>query len=101
LKYYRLELSLGLIDENSDLLVGYEYYTWVMTNYTKDKHDYYKNCVAKHIKDKDKPKPKGLQYGFTKNEELKDRDKGVIWGSNYNYSLQEIDELIQGDELDF
>lgn len=100
-KYYRLELDLGLIDEDSDLLVSYEYYTWVMTNYTKDKHDYYKNCIAKHIKDEDKPKPKGLQYGFAKAEELKDRDKGVIWGSNYNYSLQEIDELIQGNELDF
>lgn len=89
-KYYRLELDLGLIDEDFELLVEYPYYEWVITNYSEEKHDYYRNCVKKHIKDKDKPKPKGLQK-FTKSNELEDRNKGAIWGCNY--ALEEIDEM--------
>ena len=44
-KEFNLELSLGLIDEDYNLFVDYEYYKWIMVNYQKDKHDYFVNCV--------------------------------------------------------
>lgn len=49
---YKLEKDLGLLDDNDDLSVDYEYYKWVITNYNKDKHDYFKNCIKKHILEK-------------------------------------------------
>lgn len=48
-KYYALELSLGLTDTHDNLLVDIEYYKWIISNYDCNKHDYYKNCVSKHI----------------------------------------------------
>lgn len=49
--YYSIELSLGLINENGKLLVGYDYYKWIMINYETTKHDYYINCIKAHIKE--------------------------------------------------
>ncbi|MCR1933879.1 hypothetical protein NSA27_04075 [Clostridium tepidum] len=51
-KALKLEKSLGLLNENDDLAVDYDYYKWVMTNYKEDKHDYFKNCIKKHILEK-------------------------------------------------
>ncbi|WP_162267618.1 hypothetical protein, partial [Clostridium botulinum] len=51
-KALKLEKSLGLLNENDDLAVDYDYYKWVMTNYTEDKHDYFMNCIKKHILEK-------------------------------------------------
>lgn len=51
-KALKLEKSLGLLNENDDLAVNYDYYKWVMINYTEDKHDYFKNCIKKHILEK-------------------------------------------------
>ncbi|KEI09690.1 hypothetical protein Z957_04140 [Clostridium sp. K25] len=52
-KYYDLENELGLIDNDGYLIVEWDYYKWVMINYTDDKKDYYINCINKHIKDKE------------------------------------------------
>ena len=52
-KYYDLENELGLIDNDGYLIVEWDYYKWVMINYTDDKKDYYINCIKKHIKDKE------------------------------------------------
>ncbi len=51
-KYQDIELNLGLVDEDFNLLVDKEYYDWVIVNYNKKEHDYYKNCVAKRIRKK-------------------------------------------------
>ena len=65
--YYKLEQELGLIDEDDDLIVDYDYYKWIMENYNKDEHTYYLNCVSKKIRDneqsniEEKCKLKGLQ----------------------------------------
>lgn len=58
-KYEEIEKELGLIkfkyDENGEihkkLTVDYEYYKHTILNYKEEKHDYYKNCVAKHIRE--------------------------------------------------
>lgn len=51
-KYYYLEKDLGLTDDNDYLTVEWDYYKWVMINYTDDQKDYYINCVKKYIKEK-------------------------------------------------
>ncbi|HID0816095.1 hypothetical protein [Clostridium botulinum] len=51
-KALKFEKSLGLLNNEDDLVVKYDYYKWVMTNYTEDKHDYFKNCIKKHILEK-------------------------------------------------
>lgn len=58
-KYWDIENSLGLINDEDEISIDYEYYKWVMVNYNKDEHTYYVNCVEKHKRDK--VKPKGLQ----------------------------------------
>ena len=51
-QYYDIETKLGLVDESTDRLsIDFDYYKWVMVNYTKDKHDYYVNCIKKHKQD--------------------------------------------------
>ena len=46
-----LEVKLGLVDvETNELLVDYGYYKWVLTNYSEEKLEYYKNCVKKRKK---------------------------------------------------
>ena len=46
-KYIKLEEELKLVEEGK-LLIDWEYYKWIMTNYKEDEHDYYINCVRKH-----------------------------------------------------
>lgn len=58
-KYYGIELGLGLIDDNGDLLVDWEYYKWIMVNYDVNEHDKYVNYVEKYKRDNGK-------NGFTK-----------------------------------
>lgn len=50
-EYWDLEYKLGLIDRDSNILVDWNYYKWIMTNYEESKHEYYNNCVKKHIRD--------------------------------------------------
>lgn len=50
--FAELENKLGLIDDNGELLVDWDYYKWIMVNYSKDKHDFYINCVAKYKREK-------------------------------------------------
>lgn len=50
-KYQDIEKDLDLVDEEFNLLIDKEYYDWVIVNYNKNKHDYYKNCVAKKIRE--------------------------------------------------
>jgi hypothetical protein len=47
--YSKLEKSLGLVDKSNKLLVDWDYYKWVMTNYSENKHEFYINCISKHI----------------------------------------------------
>jgi hypothetical protein len=47
--YSLLEKSLGLVNSNNKLLVDWDYYKWVMTNYSENKHEFYTNCISKHI----------------------------------------------------
>jgi hypothetical protein len=47
--YSQLEKKLGLIDSNNKLLVDWDYYKWIMTNYIEEKHGFYVNCINKHI----------------------------------------------------
>ncbi|MCB2354359.1 hypothetical protein [Clostridium estertheticum] len=71
-KWFDTEVGLGLVKDNSnDLLVDYNYYKWVVMNYDKSDHDYYVNCVKKHIAENKKPKHKGLfgELGKKKIEE--------------------------------
>jgi hypothetical protein len=49
--YSELEKGLGLVDISSKLLTDWNYYKWVMTNYDKNEHKYFVNCVKKHIED--------------------------------------------------
>jgi hypothetical protein len=49
-EYYKeLEYDLELVDEDGNLQVDWDYYKWVIVNYTEEKHDYYANCVLKKI----------------------------------------------------
>lgn len=51
-KYYVLENSLGLFDdEEGELKTDYTYYKWIMSNYKEDNHSYYVNCIKKKIKE--------------------------------------------------
>lgn len=58
-KYFKIECDLGMYDDEFELLVDYEYYKWVMINYQKEKHDYYKNCINKHVREMKDNKTKG------------------------------------------
>lgn len=77
---YKLEKDLGLLDAEDNLTVDVEYYKWVITNYKKEKHNYFVNCIKKEIKEferlknsleKLEEKPKEKLEEATK-EELKD-----------------------------
>jgi len=60
-KWFDIEVSLGLVKDNSrDLLVEYDYYKWAVEHYDKSEHDYYVNCVKKHKTESNKAKHKGL-----------------------------------------
>lgn len=50
-RYGNIELDLGLVDEDFNLLVDKKYYDWVITEYDVKEHDKYKNYVAKKIKE--------------------------------------------------
>lgn len=52
-KYIDIEEKLGLLNSNWELReeITWEYYCWIITNYTEDKHDFYVNCVAKKIRE--------------------------------------------------
>lgn len=50
-KYQDIEYELRLVDDDFNLLVGWEYYRWVITEYNEKEHDYYKNMVAKKIRE--------------------------------------------------
>ena len=70
-KWYDIEVALGLIDYDSNkLLVDYDYYKWTVENYDKSKHDYYTNCVKKHITDSKAPKGKG-EFGELGKKKIK------------------------------
>ncbi|MBU3112139.1 hypothetical protein [Clostridium lacusfryxellense] len=83
-RWYKLEVDLGLIDEETnELLTDYEYYKWTVTHYIESKHDYYANCVSKHIRENKEvevePKHKGL-FGAIKvtPEPIKKLDETII-----------------------
>lgn len=82
-KWFDIEFKIGLIDNDSNLLVDFEYYSWVITNYEPDKHDYYCNCVAKHKNESEKPKGKGL-FGVPKSPQ---NIKGFISKEELNKEL--------------
>lgn len=52
-EYTIVEDSLGLIDADNNLLVEWDYYTWVITNYFYGDHEkdkqFYKNCVQNNL----------------------------------------------------
>jgi hypothetical protein len=48
---YKLEKDLGLLNAEDDLAIDYDYYKWVMINYSEHKKDYYRNCIKKHIEE--------------------------------------------------
>lgn len=50
-KYYDLELKLELIDCDRNLLVDWDYYKWVMVNYSECEHDKYVNFINSHKRD--------------------------------------------------
>lgn len=50
-KYQDIECSLGLVDKDNNLLVEWDYYSWVITEYNIKEHDKYKNYVTKKIKE--------------------------------------------------
>lgn len=52
-KYQNIELDLGLVDDDFNLLVDWDYYKWIITEYNEDEHDKYRNYVAKKINDSD------------------------------------------------
>lgn len=52
-KYYDIELRLGLVDDNYNLLVDWDYYKWVIINYNENEHDKYVNYVGKYKRDKE------------------------------------------------
>lgn len=70
-KYYDIEVKLGLIDDDSELLIDWENYKHVMMNYTEAEHGYYVNCVAKEIRESNVNKTNGIietkGSGLTKN----------------------------------
>lgn len=88
-KYYELEESLGLINDSGDLLIDYDYYKWIMINYNKDEHIYYKNCIDKHKRGIDKPK--GLQNKKRKEVDDSEFIKEMGWGESIVWN--EDDEL--------
>lgn len=74
-KYYAdLEIKLGLVDDN-DFLVDWEYYKWVMVSYTKDKHDYYVNCIAKYKREQQEKAKPIKHLGNTKHDNKIDSDE--------------------------
>jgi hypothetical protein len=59
-KYSEIENQLEIIDtETGEFLIDWDYYKWLMINYTADEHDYYYNCVQKNIRENNIFKPDG------------------------------------------
>jgi len=105
--WYEIEVSLGLIDSDSnDLLVDYGEYKWVVMNYDESKHDYYVNCVKKHIAENKKPKGKGL-FGVVKKhiekveETSHDCDPYNLEPKEPNYEFMYEDNEESCDENDY
>lgn len=71
---YNLEKSLELLNVEDELTVDWDYYKWVISNYTEDKHDYYVNCIKKHIKEIE---DKGVRFPFGGFYEELSRNKRV------------------------
>ena len=84
-----MENSLGLIGDDDDLIIDYDYYKWVMMNYDKQEHIYYLNCVSKHKRGI--PKPRGLQNKKRKEDE----------GEDDSDFIREMGWDMETDELDF
>lgn len=106
-KYYNIELSLELINENQDLLVDWDYYKHTMINYTKEEHDYYYNCVQKKKRDSRK---KG-SFG-NKNEQKNITDEVAASSSehieisnnsiaNNNEGINDFDVKVEKYKLDY
>jgi|GEM_PF-2344505 len=104
-KWFDIEVSLGLIDDDSnDLLVEYKYYKWVVENYNKDEHDYYVNFVKKHKAESSKPKGKG-EFGEKgkKKIELADKISNDCDPYNLNEEPKEpnTDFMYEGDNEEY
>lgn len=94
-KYQDTEFNLGLIDEDFNLLVDKDYYKWVIVNYNKSKHDYYKNCIAKKIKEvnpgtTDEQEHKGY-FGKPKHS---NESGEIIENDNWNDEEVDINDVI-------
>lgn len=50
-QYADIENELGLVNDNLKLQVDFDYYKWIITEYNQKEHDYYKNMVAKKVKE--------------------------------------------------
>ncbi|MCB2297064.1 hypothetical protein [Clostridium tagluense] len=69
-KWYELEVTLGLIDENTnDLLIDYDYYKYAVMNYKKEEHDLFVNSIAKHKREKNIPTTPKDKGSFAKNKD--------------------------------
>lgn len=85
-KYQDTEFNLGLIDEDFNLLVDKDYYKWVIVNYNKSKHDYYKNCIAKKIKE--------VNPGITDEQEY----KGYFGKPRHSATVDEVSTVEQEND---
>ena len=61
-KYSDIEDRLDIF-ANGEMLIDWDYYQWLMMNYSDVKHDYYCNCVKAKTKDKTNQLVDELLYG--------------------------------------
>lgn len=105
-KYQDIELNLGLVDDEWNLLVDKEYYNWIIVNYNKKEHDYYKNCVAKRIRENSDTTSKSelKHFGLPNPFEKIDYETGeIISDTNSIVKTSSVNEPVSdnNDNLDW
>ncbi|CAK7084351.1 hypothetical protein [Tissierella sp.] len=84
-KYQDIEYELGLIDDDLNLLVEWDYYKWIITEYNINEHDYYKNMVTKKIR---VDEPSTVEVVAAEEDSIKkiDKDDEEYWNWDFDDS---------------
>ena len=99
-KFYELEIGLGLINDDCELLVGYEYYKWIMINYSEDRHSFYVNCVKKHKREKRVEEDQEIiQLVNELNNSIQEDNETVVEvGQIINVNISEVNITFTGND---